>query len=142
MDPLVIATRVTALANLCSEVGILCSKLGGERGSISRTLVKLRIEASAHQASLLQIKLLLIDQDGIFAKLFADTNEWTDSFDRALSGCSITLSILISKLEKGNENGIGSSWNHTLKENDLHDLTEALRGQQQGLQILISTLHL
>jgi hypothetical protein len=142
MDPLSITTSVTALAALCGQVVILCSRIPGRHASIHRTLINLKKEVSTYQTSLCLIEELLIDQDGLLAKTLGAKNEWTESFDTALSGCSITISILISMLEKIITSCTGSSFNFTLKEQDLQDLIGELRGQSQGVQLLISTLHL
>jgi hypothetical protein len=142
MDPLSITTSVTALAALCGQVVILCGRIFGRQESIRRTLITLSMEVSTYQASLFQIQGLLTDQGGLVAKTLSVRNEWTGSFDTALSGCSITISILISMLEKEIASCTGSSLKYTLKEQDLKDLIGELRGQQQGVQILISTLQL
>lgn len=142
MDPLSITASVTALVTLCGQVLMLCSKIPGRVASIRRTLINLSMEVSTYHASLLQIQLLLTDQHDLFAKILEVENEWTKSFDRALSGCTITISILINKLEKEFESYTGSSMSYTLKEQALKDLMGELRGQQQGLQVLISSLNL
>jgi hypothetical protein len=142
MDPLSIATSVIALATLCGQVVMLCNKLTGRKASIHRSLINLSMEVSTYQASLFHIQLLLIDQNGLFAKLLGGKNEWTESFDAALSACSITISVLISKLEETIASCADSALAFTLKEQDLQDLIGELRGQQQGLQVLLATLHL
>jgi hypothetical protein len=142
MDPLSITTSVTALAALCGQVVILCSRIPGRQASIHRTLSNLKVEVSSYQRSLCIIEDLLIDQDGLIAKTLSSKNEWTESFDTALSGCSITISILISMLEKIITRCTGSTLKFTLEEQDLKDLIGELRGQSQGVQLLISTLQL
>jgi hypothetical protein len=142
MDPLSITTSVTALAALCGQVVILCSRIPGRKASMHRTLSNLKVEVSSYQRSLCIIEDLLIDQDGLIAKTLSAKNEWTESFDTALSGCSITISILISMLEKIITRCTGSTLKFTLEEQDLKDLIGELRGQSQGVQLLISTLQL
>jgi hypothetical protein len=142
MDPLSITTSVTALAALCGQVVILCSRIPGRKESMHRTLSNLKVEVSSYQSSLCIIEDLLIDQDGLIAKTLSAKNEWTESFDTALSGCSITISILISMLEKIITRCTGSTLKFTLEEQDLKDLIGELRGQSQGVQLLISTLQL
>jgi hypothetical protein len=142
MDPLSITTSVTALAALCGQVVMLCSRIPGRQASIHRTLINLKKEVSTYQTSLCLIEELLIDQDSVLAKILGAKNEWTESFDTALSGCSITISILISMLENIIASCTGSSFNFTLKEQDLKDLIGELRGQNQGVQLLLQTLQL
>ena len=142
MDPLSITTSVTALAALCGQVVILCSQIPGRQAGIRRTLISLKREVTTYQTSLCLIEELLVDQEGLLARILGANNEWTESFDTALSGSSITISILISMLEKIITRCTGSTLKFTLEEQDLKDLIGELRGQSQGVQLLISTLQL
>jgi hypothetical protein len=130
MDPLSIAASVTALATLCGQVVVLCNNVAGRQESIRRTLISLRTEIVAYQASLHHIQDLLLDQSGPLAAFLGGNNAWTESFDTALSACSITISILIGELRKAIESSTGNSLKYTWKEQEIKDLIGELRGQQ------------
>jgi len=142
MDPLSIAASVTALATLCGQVVVLCNNIAGRQQSIRRTLISLRTEIVAYQSSLHHIQDLLLDQSGPLAEYLKDSKEWSQSFDKALSGCSLAISILIGELQKAIESSTGSSLRYTLKEQEIKDLIGELRGQQGGVQFLVQTLQL
>jgi hypothetical protein len=142
MDPLSIATSVTAIVTLCGRVIILCNQVAGRQQAIRRTLILLRTEIVAYQASLHNIQDLLLDQTSPLARYLGSNEEWTRSFDTALTACSLTFSIIASDLEKTIESSMGSTLRYTLKEQDIKDSIGELRGQQNAVQLLIQTLHL
>ncbi|KAH8660958.1 ankyrin repeat-containing domain protein [Tricladium varicosporioides] len=142
MDPLSIAASVTALATLCGRVVVLCNNIAGKQKAIRRTLIALRTEIVAYQASLHHIQDLLLDQTGSLAEYLSSNGTWKDSFDTALSACGITVSILISELEKAIEGSTGSSYKYFLKEEDIKELIGELRGQQGAVQLLVQTLQM
>ncbi|KAF8855247.1 hypothetical protein BDZ45DRAFT_692718 [Acephala macrosclerotiorum] len=142
MDPLSIATTVTALATLSSQVVILCNNLARRYQTMRRTLIVLRTEISTYQTALHPEQDLLLDLTSSLATYLGCKNEWTDSFDTALSACSITTSILIGELEKAVDAASGGFITYTLKEDDIKDLTNGLQGRQGGVQLLVQTLQL
>lgn len=142
MDPLSIAASVTAVATLCGKILILCNQVAGRQQSIRRTLASLRTEIFAYQVSLHRIHDLLLDQTGSLAEYLTSNNEWTESFDTALSGCSLTASILFGELQKAIDSSTGSLIRFTLNELEIKDLIGQLRGQQASIQLLMQTLQL
>jgi hypothetical protein len=142
MDPLSIAASVTALVTLTARIVVLCNQVAGRQHKIRRTLASLRTEIVAFQVSLHHIHDLLLDQTGSLWEHLSTNNQWTESFDTALSGCSLTISILIAELEKAVEASSGSSLKFTLEEKEIKDLVGELRGQQASVQLLVQTLQL
>jgi hypothetical protein len=142
MDPLSITVSVTTLVSICARVISVCHTVAGKYNDATRILTGLRAECAVTRESLSLILLHTTEPDSLANALLASNASLAETFDIALTGCTVTLSVLENELQniqkendplldfKGKARFI---WN----ESTLKRVMEELRGQRDALNTLI-----
>jgi hypothetical protein len=145
MDPLTSSASVAALVTISSQAILHCHDIFSKRQDAPRILSALQSECSMTCESLVAI-CKLISRSDVIASLHLPTNEsLAQTFDIALTGCTVALSALDNELQKimnGRELEAGLGLHQRAKyawnEDILARLASELRAQRGALGLLVS----
>jgi hypothetical protein len=147
MDPVTIIGLVASLVPMCAKVGKALSDVRSKYNNASMTLSSIASECSVIATALSQIEQVAIkDPRGLSSRLDASGSQLGASFELALNGCGLALSVLSE--EVGKMEGSGGvrilGWKSKAKfvwnEEGMKDLLGNLRGQNGALHLLVTAL--
>ncbi|KAB2570420.1 hypothetical protein DBV05_g10889 [Lasiodiplodia theobromae] len=153
VDPITITYSVVNITSCVLTTAKSLSDLRDKYNNAHNTINAICTESSVISASLAQIQSLLL-RDGASNDLdshFANRPELRDTFDNALSGCTIVYACLeeeIQRLAAGARDADTNimTWKvrcrFIWREDTMRDLLSQLRGQQMALNLLIQMLQL
>ncbi len=147
MDPITIATTVGGLIGTCVKVTKYASSLLSSYKDAPLAISTIASETYVLSAALSQVENVAIHSPASLESRLKGQKNFTTAFDMALSGCSLVLSVLekdLLALTGGKEPGsvvgklerVRVMWN----QERLKELLGQVRGQQIGLNLLISAL--
>lgn len=147
MDPLSIVGLVGTLVPLCVRVTYALNNVKTNYSQSNMTISAIVSECSVIAAALTQIeRIAKQDPDGLASRLDPNTSQLGASFELAMSGCSITLTVLNEEVQKliGAEKVGFLGWRPRAKyiwnEAGMKDLLATLRGQQSALHLLVAAI--
>ncbi|KAL1615766.1 hypothetical protein SLS54_008771 [Diplodia seriata] len=151
VDPITVTYSVVNITTCVLTTAKSLSDLRDKYLNADRTITALCAESSSISASLSQIQGLLL-RDGAAHALdshFAHRPELRDTFDTALTGCTIVYACLedeIQRLAAGARDADAMTWKvrcrFIWREDTMRDLLSQLRGQQLALNLLVQMLQL
>ncbi|KAL1642648.1 hypothetical protein SLS58_005419 [Diplodia intermedia] len=151
VDPITVTYSVVNITTCVLTTAKSLSDLRDKYLNADRTITALCAESSSISASLSQIQGLLL-RDGTAHALdahFAHRPELRDTFDTALTGCTIVYACLedeIQRLAAGARDADAMTWKvrcrFIWREDTMRDLLSQLRGQQLALNLLVQMLQL
>ncbi|OJD40511.1 ankyrin repeat protein [Diplodia corticola] len=151
VDPITITYSVVNITTCVLTTAKSLSDLRDKFNNASNTITAICAESSSISASLSQIQGLLL-RDATAHSLdshFANRPELRDTFDTALTGCTIVYACLdeeIHRLSAGARDADAMTWKvrcrFIWREDTMRDLLSQLRGQQMALNLLVQMLQL
>jgi hypothetical protein len=147
MDPLSISASVAALVTICAQIISTSRDILSKFQDAPRVLSSLQAECSTTRESLSLI-FLLINKSDTTALFHLSTNKsLTENFDIALTGCTVTFSVLDNELQKVLKDrevegrmGFRQRAKYAWNEDTLKNLMDELRGQRDALNLLVTVV--
>lgn len=146
MDPLSITATVAGLIGTCAQVAKRINYLVGGYNDAPLLVSSIASETAILSAVLCQIEQVAVHTPGSLSSRLDGELAFRTAFDTGLSSCSLVLSVLrkyLSAMTGKKQTGeLGKSGRVTVVWNQdrLQDLLKQIRGQQYGLNLLISAL--
>ena len=144
MDALSITVSVVSLVTTSARVATYCNSLIGKYKNAPQILSSVRTEVAATKAALSYVYMLM-NRD-------SPVTNWSEgplaeSLDVALTGCTITFSLLDVELQKlynaSNADGC-YSWNNKLRfmwdEGTMRSLLDQMRGIRDAVNLVLTAL--
>jgi len=144
MDPLSISSAIGGLVTVCGRTITTCRAIVSSIQDAPRILSSIQAECSTTREALSHIFMLINKSDTTALTHLSSNVLLSQSFDVALTGCTVTFSVLDNELDKvlkqsGSEGKLGFHqrakfmWNEEV----LKGAIEELRGQRDALNLLV-----
>lgn len=147
MDPLSISSAIGGLVTVCGQTISTCRAIIGSLQDAPRILSAIQAECSTTRESLSSIFILINKSDTTALSYLSSSDTLSRSFDIALTGCTVTFSVLdneLQKILKHSENEGKLDFRQRAKyvwnEGVLKDAMDELRGQRDALNLLITVV--
>jgi hypothetical protein len=147
MDPLSISSAIGGLVTVCGRTITTCRAIVSSIQDAPRILSSIQAECSTTREALSHIFILINKSDTTALTHLPSNVLLSQSFDVALTGCTVTFSVLDNELGKvlkqsGSEGKLGFHqrakfmWNEEV----LKSAIEELRGQRDALNLLVTVV--
>jgi hypothetical protein len=147
MDPLSISSAVAGLVTICGQTISTCQAIIGSFQDAPRILAAIQVECSTTRESLSNIFILINKSDTTALSHLSSSETLSRSFDIALTGCTVTFSVLDNELQrilKRSENkgelDLRSRARYVWNEGTLKNAMDELRGQRDALNLLVTVV--
>jgi hypothetical protein len=145
MDPLSISSAIAGLVTICGQTISTCAAVIGSLQDAPRILAAIQAECSTTRESLSNIFVLINKNDTMALSHLSSSDTLSRSFDIALTGCTVTFSVLDNELQKilkhsgdKGELSFGNRAKYVWNEGALKDAMGELRGQRDALNLLVT----
>lgn len=137
MDPIAIGTTVASLVTICTKATMTCNTLIVKYKNVPQTLASIHTECTTIKAALSYVYWLVNRDTELLSSQLRIQGPLAETLDVALTGCTVTFSLLDSELKKLYDKGKGRDgygkkdqlryiWNESL--------AETILGNMRGLQ--------
>ena len=147
MDPLSISSAIGGLVTVCGRTITTCQAIVSSIQNAPRILSSIQAECSTTREALSHIFVLINKSDTTALAHLSSNVLLSQSFDVALTGCTVTFSVLDNELDKvlkqsGSEGTLGfhQRAKFVWHEDVLKGAMEELRGQRDALNLLVTVV--
>lgn len=137
MDPITIGATVASLVTTCTKAGMTCNTLIGKYKSAPQTLASIQTECTTIKAALSYVYWLINRDTELLSTQLCAQGPLAETLDVALTGCTMTFSLLDSELQRLYDRGDdGQSYGKREKLRYVWDegLATTILGNMRGLQ--------
>ncbi len=147
MDPLSISSAIGSLVTVCARTITTCRAIVCSLQDAPRILSAIQAECSTTREALSQIFMLINRTDTTALAHLSSNEPLSQSFDIALTGCTVTFSVLDNELDKilkhcesQVELGFRPRARFVWNEDVLKTAMDELRGQREALNLLVTVV--
>jgi hypothetical protein len=147
MDPFSITVGVASLVTLCAQTISTCRDILSGLQDAPRILSSIQSECSTTREALSLMFIFMSKSDTTALSHLSGDETLAQSFDIALTGCTVTLSALDNELQKILEHhkrdgkpDLVQRAKYVWNEDSLKDALDELRGQRDALNLLATVV--
>jgi hypothetical protein len=147
MDPLSVIASVASLVGVCAQLVSKCRGIAESYSDAPQILSSLALECATIRDSLSLVHVYMHKDDAIASPLLSSNDDLAEKFKTALTGCTVTLSVLESELQKivkdnepGSEMKASNKVHFVWNQDGLNTRILELRGQRDAFSFLITVV--